>query len=67
MAKLKPRKLKNTFSWMNPKLEVRDTGKFGKGVFAGSEKARSQARWINCGICESSLHWQEGSYKRRIV
>lgn len=23
-----------TFSWMNPKLEVRDTGKYGKGVFA---------------------------------
>ena len=22
------------FSWMNPKLEVRDTGKYGKGVFA---------------------------------
>ena len=22
------------FSWMNPKLEVRETGKYGKGVFA---------------------------------
>lgn len=25
---------KRTFSWMNPKLEVRDTEKYGKGVFA---------------------------------
>ena len=24
----------NKFSWMNPKLEIRDTGKYGKGVFA---------------------------------
>jgi hypothetical protein len=22
-----------TFSWMSPKLEVRDTGKYGKGLF----------------------------------
>jgi hypothetical protein len=29
-AKNKPR----PFSWMNPKLEVRDTQKYGKGVFA---------------------------------
>jgi uncharacterized protein len=33
MAKPKPKKLKNTFSWTNPKLEVRDTGKYGMGVF----------------------------------
>ena len=25
---------KRNFSWMNPKLEVRDTKKYGKGVFA---------------------------------
>jgi len=29
--KVKPKK---TFSWMNPELEVRETGKYGKGVFA---------------------------------
>lgn len=31
VKKIKPKK---TFSWMNPKLEVRETGKYGKGVFA---------------------------------
>lgn len=28
------KKTKSTFSWMNPKLEVREAGNFGKGVFA---------------------------------
>jgi uncharacterized protein len=28
------KKQKRMFSWMNPKLEVRDTKKYGKGVFA---------------------------------
>jgi len=27
-------KKKQTFSWMNPKLKVEETGKYGKGVFA---------------------------------
>lgn len=27
-------KLKRTFSWVSPKLEIRETGKYGKGVFA---------------------------------
>ena len=27
-------KKKQMFSWMNPKLEVRETGKYGKGIFA---------------------------------
>ena len=31
---MKNKKPKNMFSWMNPKLEIRETGKFGKGVFA---------------------------------
>lgn len=31
---MKKKPLKNMFSWMNPNLEVRETGKFGKGVFA---------------------------------
>lgn len=37
MAKRNPKKLKNTFSWTNPKLEVRETGKYGRGVFAGEK------------------------------
>ena len=31
------KKKRQMFSWMNPKLEVRETGKFGKGVFAKKE------------------------------
>ena len=31
---MKSKNEKRMFSWMNPKLEVRDTGKYGKGVFA---------------------------------
>lgn len=27
-------KSKRTFSWVNPKLEVKETGKYGKGLFA---------------------------------
>jgi hypothetical protein len=30
----KTAKKKRTFSWMNPKLEVRETEKYGKGIFA---------------------------------
>jgi len=33
-SNMKNKPLKNMFSWMNSKLEVRETGKFGKGVFA---------------------------------
>jgi len=28
----KKKRPRRPFSWMNPKLEVRDTGKYGKGV-----------------------------------
>lgn len=28
---------KRIFSWMNPNIEIRDTGKFGEGVFAKSD------------------------------
>jgi len=31
------KKEEEVFSWMNPKLEVRDTKKYGKGVFATEE------------------------------
>lgn len=30
------------FSWMNPKLKVRDTKKYGKGVFAKEPKKCDQ-------------------------
>jgi SET domain-containing protein len=32
--KEKVSEMKNVFSWMNPKLEVRETEKMGKGIFA---------------------------------
>ena len=37
MKKDKVKKPKRMFSWMNPKLEVRETGKYGKGIFAKEE------------------------------
>lgn len=30
------------FSWMNPKLEVRDTDKYGKGVFANDDVKKGE-------------------------
>jgi len=31
-----------SFSWMNPKLEVRDTGNYGKGLFAKEEIRKNE-------------------------
>lgn len=45
MVKSKSKKFKNTFSWMNPKLEVRKVRKYGKkekGVFAKSNIKRDE-------------------------
>ncbi|KKQ87855.1 MAG: Nuclear protein SET [Parcubacteria group bacterium GW2011_GWF2_38_8] len=36
------RKKKRMFSWMNPKLEVRDTKKYGKGVFAKKDLKKDE-------------------------
>ena len=33
---------RKSFSWLNPKLEVRDTGLYGKGVFAKEGIGRSE-------------------------
>jgi len=37
---------KKNFSWLNPKLEVRDTKKYGKGIFAGENIKRSQLIYV---------------------
>lgn len=42
MIKKKIQKKKRMFSWMNPKLEVRDTKKYGKGVFAKSDLKKDE-------------------------
>lgn len=34
--------MRQMFSWMNPKLEVRDTDKFGKGVFTKSDVKKGE-------------------------
>ncbi len=39
----------NKFSWMNPKLEVRDTGKCGKGVFAKEDIRKNEVLSIHGG------------------
>lgn len=37
------------FSWMNPKLEVRETGHYGKGVFATGEIAADEMLFVMGG------------------
>lgn len=38
-----------TFSWMNPKLEVRDTGRTGRGVFAKENIRKNEVLSIHGG------------------
>lgn len=40
------RKKKRTFSWMNPKLEVRDTKKYGKGVFTKKDIKKDEIKML---------------------
>lgn len=49
MTKRKPKKLKNTFSWMNPKLEVRETGRYGKGIFAKEDIKKGEVAIVMGG------------------
>lgn len=50
----KKKKKKQMFSWMNPKLEVRETGKFGKGVFAKEEIEKDEVLAIFGGYILSA-------------
>ena len=47
-----------TFSWMNSKLEVRDTGKYGKGIFA-KEVIKKGATLTIFGGCIRSVLEEE--------
>ena len=49
MKKDKVKKAKRMFSWMNSKLKVRETGKFGKGVFAKNEIEKDEFFWRGFG------------------
>lgn len=40
---------KRKFSWMNPNLEVRDTKKYGKGVFAKSDIKKGEMLFVMGG------------------
>lgn len=42
-------KNKRMFSWMNPKLEVRDTEKYGKGVFAKEKLKKDETLFVMGG------------------
>lgn len=42
-------KSKRMFSWMNPKLEVRDTAKYGKGVFAKENLKKDETLFVMGG------------------
>jgi len=48
------KKVKNKprpFSWMNPKLEARETEKYGKGVFMKNNKKPIMGDMVNSKIC----------------
>lgn len=45
-------KSKRPYSWMNQKLEVKDTGKYGKGVFAKKELKKDELLFVMGGyVC----------------
>ena len=44
-----------TFSWLNPKCEVRDTGMYGKGVFAKSVIRKGEIVCVAGGYIPMSL------------
>jgi len=48
---------KRMFSWMNPKLEVRDTGKYGKGVFAKENLKKDEVLAIFGGGISLEKEW----------
>jgi len=37
------------FSWMNPKLEIRDSGRYGKGVFAREDIKKGEMLFVMGG------------------
>ena len=43
------KKNRRMFSWMNPKLEVRDTEKYGKGVFAKENLKKDETLFVMGG------------------
>jgi hypothetical protein len=53
IKKLKPKKLKNTFSWTNPKLILKKTPKYGSGVFSTSKIKKGEIMAIFGGYIMS--------------
>ncbi len=43
---MKKNKKQRPFSWMNPKLEIRDTKKYGKGVFAKADLKKNETLFV---------------------
>ena len=62
LEKVKKNK-KRTFSWMNPKLEVRDTNRYGKGVFAKKNIGANEKLCIFGGYIKSTSE-EEGLPKK---
>ncbi|HCU70710.1 MAG TPA: SET domain-containing protein-lysine N-methyltransferase [Candidatus Moranbacteria bacterium] len=46
---------KREFSWMNPSLEIRDTNKYGKGVFAKEDIKKSEILTIFGGYVKTII------------
>lgn len=54
MTKKKDKNKLRPFSWMNPKLEVRETQKYGKGVFAKKDIKKSEILTIFGGYIKTN-------------
>jgi len=54
MDKKKTKNKPRPFSWMNPKLEVRETQKYGKGVFAKKDIKKSEILTIFGGYIKTN-------------
>jgi hypothetical protein len=52
MMKKNPQKKKRMFSWMNPKLAVRDTEKYGKGVFTKGGLKKDETLFVMGGYIQ---------------
>lgn len=63
--KSKSRKPKRMFSWMNPKLEVREIKNYGKGVFARKNINKNELLAIFGGHVMKALGKQKLSTQKK--
>lgn len=49
------KEFKNIFSWVNPKLEIRETNKYGKGVFTKKDISKNEILTIFGGYIMTAM------------